>query len=105
MSKRLKATSGTAAIVDPDYVAFSISNKLTEGGRRPTVSVEGLAGAETLSFYILVGEAWNPLTNSDGDQIVFTATKTADTFNVADVYGYLKSATADEINLYVTDAR
>lgn len=103
--QRQLAASGTAAITDGNQVAFTVPNVLTKGGKTPIISVAGLATTETVSFYVLVGTSWKPLTDSAGNQIVFTATYCADTFNVAGVYGYIKDATTSAIALYITDGR
>ena len=99
------ATSSTDAITDGNQVAFSLHPKLFEGGRSPVVSVGGLAGAETVSFYVRVGAAWKVLADSAGTAQVFSVGREADTWNSPGVYGYIKDATVSAIFLYVNDSR
>ena len=99
------ATSTTDAIVAPNQVAFSLHPKLFEGGRSPIVSVAGLAGVETVSFYVRVGATWKVLADSAGTAQVFSVGREADTFNSPGVFGYIKDATVSAIFLYVNDSR
>ena len=105
MSQRILATSVAAAIVDPNQIAFSLHEKLFRGGRKPLISVEGLAAAETLSFWILTNGDWEEVDDGSGTQVAFTATYAADTFNAAGTYGYTKDLTAGAITLSVDDGR
>lgn len=101
--QRQLAASSTAEVTE--QVAFSIPEVLTRGGKSPIVSVEGLGEGETLSFYVRVGGSWKELLNAAGEQVVFTADYSADTFNTDGVFGYLKDATVAPIKLLINDSR
>ena len=105
MAQRQIATSTTSAVTDGSQVSFSLHPKLFDGGRSPIVSVKGLAGAETISFWLRVNDTWEEVTDESGVQQGFNVTRAADTFNAPGVYGYTKTVTVSPIYLYVTDSR
>ena len=103
MAQRQLATSPAAAIADPNQIAFSLHSKHFRGGKRPLISVEGIAGAETVSFWVFTNGDWEELDDGSGTQVAFTATYAADTFNAPGTYGYTKSATVGAIVLSLDD--
>ena len=100
MAQRKVAASTTAAIVAPNQVPFLLNARDFKYGK-PVVSVSGLAGVETISFYIKAGTTWVPVAASDGTIVSFTVSYPADAFNGPGEYGYIKDATAGAIALYV----
>ena len=103
MAQRTVATSTTAAIVDPNQVAFTIQSKHFRNGQKPIVAVEGLAGVETMTFYYFVNGDWEELDDGSGTTVAFTATYAADTFNGPGTFGYIKDATAGAIVVTLND--
>jgi hypothetical protein len=103
MAQRQLATSSTAQIDNPDQIAFSIRSVHFRDGKKPVISVEGLAGAETLSFWYQTNDDWEELDDGSGTQVAYTATYAADTFNGPGVYGYTKDATVGAIVLSLDD--
>ena len=103
MAQRTIATSVAAAIVDPNQVAFSLQAKHFRNGKKPVIAVEGLAGAETLSFWYWTNGDWEELDDGNGTQIAYTATYAADVFNGPGTYGYTKDLTAGAIVLTLDD--
>jgi hypothetical protein len=104
MSQRIIATSTTDAIADPNQVAFSLHAKHFKYGK-PVVSIEGIAGAETVSFWYWTNGDWEELDDGSGTQVAFTATYAADVFNGPGTYGYTKDATVGAITVSVDDGR
>lgn len=104
MSQRIVATAGTGAITDDNQVAFTLHAKHFKYGK-PVVSVEGLAGAETLSWYIWTNGDWEEVSTADATQIIFTATYASDVFNGPGQYGFIKDVTAGAITVTVDDGR
>lgn len=105
MAELIKASAGTGAIADGAQVAFTLHNKLFDGGRRPIVSCAGLAGAETVTLWVKSGAAWRELDDGTGTQVQFTATYEADVFNTPGEFGITKSATVGAITIRVHDSR
>lgn len=96
MAQRTVATAGTAAIADGSQVAFSLRQADFEYGR-PRVSVQGLAGAETVSWWAQTAGDWEEIDDGAGTQVSYTATYASDAFNSPGIYGFTKSATAGAI--------
>lgn len=103
MAQRIIATSTTAAIADGSQVAFSLQSKHFRHGMKPIISIEGLAGAETVSFWKLVNGDWEEVDDGSGTQIAYTATYASDVFNGPGVYGYTKDVTAGAITVTLDD--
>ena len=103
MAQRTIASSGTAAIVAPNQVSFTIEAKHFRGGKKPIISVAGLATTETVTFFIRAGSTWEELDDGSGTQVFFTATYAADVFNGPGEYGYIKDATAGAITVHLND--
>lgn len=103
MAQRIIATAGTGAIADPNQVAISLRAKHFKGGGKPIISVEGLAGVETLSWWIQTNGDWEEIDDGSGTQVAYTATYASDTFNGPGVYGFTKSATAGSITVTLDD--
>jgi hypothetical protein len=97
MAQRTIASSGTGAITAGNQVEFSISAKHFRHGKKPIISVSGLATTETVSFYYWTGGSWEELDDGSGTQVAFTATY------AADVFGYIKDATAGAITVHLDD--
>jgi hypothetical protein len=104
MAQRILATASTGAVADPNQVAFSLRPSYFKYGPA-IVSVEGLANAETLSFWVWTNGDWEELDDGSGTQVAFTATYAADVFNGPGVYGFTKDVTAGAVTLSVNDAR
>jgi len=100
MAQRDVAAATTAAIVAPNQVPFTLEASDFKYGK-PVVSVSGLAGVETISFYIRAGTAWVPVAASDGTIVSFTVSYPADVFNGPGEYGFIKDASAGAITLHV----
>lgn len=100
MAQRQVAEIGTSAVVAPNQVAFSLRSKDFKYGK-PIVSIEGLAGAETASFWYLTNGTWEELDDGAGTQVAYTATYAADIFNGPGTYGLTKDATAAAITVSV----
>ena len=98
MGQRAAITATTAAITTKEPFTLKGAD-FTEGN--PVVSVDGLAGAETVTFWKLVGVNWVPVADSAGTQVVFTATYPSDVFNGPGTYGITKTATVGAVVLYV----
>jgi len=103
MAHRIIAESTTDAIADPNQVAFSLHAKHFNGGKKPVISVEGLAGVETMSFWKWVNGDWEELDDGSGTQVAFTATYASDVFNGPGTFGYTKDATAAATTLTLDD--
>ena len=103
MAQRTIATAGTAAIADGSQVAFSLQAKHFRGGKRPVISIEGIAGAETVSFWKYVNADWEELDDGSGTQVAFTATYASDVFNGPGTYGFTKDLTAGTITVTLDD--
>lgn len=104
MAQRIVATSVAAAIVDPNQVAFSLQAKHFKYGK-PVISIEGLAAAETVSFWYWTNGDWEELDDGSGTQVAFTATYAADVFNGPGTYGYTKDLTAGAITVSLNDGK
>ena len=103
MAQRIVATAGTDAILVAETVPFTLQNKHFRNGQKPIVAIEGLAGAETASFYYFVNGDWEELDDGSGTQVSFTATYAADTFNGPGTFGFIKDATVGAINVTIND--
>ena len=103
MAQRTIATSATGAIADGSQVAFSLQAKHFRNGKNPVISVEGIAGVETVSFWYWTNGDWEELDDGSGTQVAFTASYAADIFNGPGTYGYTKSATAAAITVSLDD--
>jgi hypothetical protein len=68
MAQRTVATSTTAAIADPNQVPFTLRAIDFKHGR-PRVSVEGIAGAETVSWWVFTNGDWEELDDGAGTQV------------------------------------
>jgi hypothetical protein len=104
MAQRTVATSTTAAIADPNQVPFTLRAIDFKHGR-PRVSVEGIAGAETVSWWVFTNGDWEELDDGAGTQVAFTATYASATFNSPGTYGYTKDATVGAITVTVDNGR
>lgn len=103
MAQRIIATAGTSAIADPNQVAISLRAKHFKNGAKPIISVEGLAGVETLSWWFQTNGDWEEIDDGSGTQVAYTATYASDTFNGPGVYGFTKDATAGSITVTLDD--
>lgn len=103
--QRLVASAGTGALTDGNQVAFSLTAKDFKNNMKPAISVKGLAGAETLSWWFLQGGDWEEIDDGEGTQIAFTATYSNDYFNSPGTYGFTKDATVSAIEVYINDGR
>ena len=103
MAQRIVATAGTDAIADPNQIAISLRSKHFRHGGKPLISIEGLAGAETVSWWKLVNGDWEEIDDGSGTQVAYTATYASDTFNGPGVYGFTKDATAGTITVCLDD--
>jgi hypothetical protein len=103
MAQRIVATAGTGAIADGSQVAISLRAKHFKGGGKPIISIEGLAGAETVSWWKLTNGDWEEIDDGAGTQVAYTATYASDTFNGPGVYGFTKDATAGTITVCLDD--
>lgn len=104
MAQRVLATAGTGAITDGSQTPFSLRPAMFKYGS-PIVSIEGIAGVETVSFWVWTNGDWEELDDGSGTQVAFSATYAADVFNSPGLYGITKSATAGTITLSVNDPR
>ncbi len=103
MAQRTIATSGTGAITDGSQVAFSIQAKHFRGGKKPIISVEGLAGVETISFWHWTNGDWEEIDNGNGTQVSFTVSYATDIFDGPGTFGYTKTSTAGTITITLND--
>jgi hypothetical protein len=103
MAQRIIATAAAAAIVDPNQVAISLRAKHFKGGGKPVISIEGLAGAETVSWWKLANGDWEEIDDGAGTQVAYTATYASDTFNGPGVYGFTKDITVGSITVTLDD--
>ena len=71
MAERIKASAGTGQVSAGSEIAFSLSPSLFKYGS-PYLSVYGLAGAETVDLWKKVGDSWEEVVDSSGNQIQFT---------------------------------
>jgi len=104
MEQRTLATAGTGAIADPNQIAFTLRPQFFTYGPA-LVSVEGLAGTESVSFWVYTNGDWEELDDGSGTQVAFTESYAADVFNAPGVFGITKTATAGSITLSVNDPR
>ena len=105
MAQRTVATATTSAITDGNQVAFTLKAKHFKHGMKPVVSVEGLAGVETLSWWIWTNGDWEEVSTAAGSQVVFEADYASDVFNGPGQYGFTKDATAGAITVTVDDGQ
>ena len=105
MAERTVATAGTGAIGDCSQVSFSLGRKAFKDGVNPRGSVKGLAGSETVDWWVDVGGTWEEVATPGGVQVTFTAGYATDTFNAPGEYGFTKSSTAGSISVLVDDGR
>ena len=103
MAQRIIATAGTGAITDGNQVAISLRAKHFKGGGKPIISIEGLAGVETVSWWIQTNGDWEEIDDGSGTQVAYTASYASDTFNGPGVYGFTKDATAGTITVTLDD--
>ena len=103
MAQRVVANSTTDAITAGSQVPFTIQSKHFRNGQKPIIAVEGLAGAETMTFYYFVNGDWEELDDGSGTTVAFTATYAADVFNGPGTYGYIKDATVGAIVVTLND--
>lgn len=94
---------GTGAVTDGNQVAFSLRAKHFKDGGKPIVSVEGLAGVETVSFWKYTNGDWEEIDDGSGTQVSFGVTYASDTFNGPGVYGMTKSASAGTLTVTLDD--
>ena len=98
MAQRTVAVAATGAVTDGNQVAFTIQAKHFRRNAKPVISVEGLANAETLSWWYWTNGDWEEI-SKDGSQIVFTATYATDVFNGTGTFGFTKDVTAGAITV------
>lgn len=96
---------GTGAITDGNQVSFTLNASDFAGNSRPIVVVKGLAGSETISFWIAAGDDWEEVVDSSGTQVAFTPTYAADVFNGAGVFGVTKLASASALEVWLHSGR
>ncbi len=101
--QRVVATATTAAITDGSQVPISIQSKHFRGGKKPVVSIEGLAGAETVSWWFQTNGDFEEVDDGTGTQVAFTATYATDIFNGPGIYGFTKDSTAGAITVSIND--
>lgn len=101
MTQRVIYTGTTSA--EATKQEFTLQGSDFKYGR-PIISVDGLAGAETLSLWKKVGDNWVPVSDSAGTQTAFTATYCSDVINGPGTFGITKDATAGAIVVYVDSA-
>jgi hypothetical protein len=95
---------GTAAITDTNQAGnFTVKRKHFKNNMLPSIMVGGIAGAETVSLYYLVGAVWEPATDSSGTAIVYTADDNIDAVSSPGEYGFIKDLTAGAITIYLED--
>jgi len=104
MAQRLVAAASTSAVADGSQIKFTLNTADFKYGL-PTVAIEGLAGAETVDFWLWVGAEWVEVATSSGTQVQFVPAYRADVFNSVGTYGITKSATAGAISVYVNSGR
>jgi hypothetical protein len=103
MAQRVIANAGTGAVNDGSQVAFSLQAKHFRHGMKPIISIEGIAGAETVPFWFWTNGDWEELDDGTGSQTTYTATYAADVFNGPGTFGFTKSATVGAIVVSLDD--
>jgi hypothetical protein len=104
MAQQEKASAGIGSLATGSQVPFTLHAKHFKYGK-PLVSVEGIAGAEAVSFWVRTGGSWEELDDGTGTQVAFSATYAADVFNSPGEYGFTKTVTVSPVTLYVNDGR
>jgi hypothetical protein len=105
MAQRLIASATTDAVTAGNQVAFTLQAKDFKNNMKPAITVKGLAGVETLTWWYLVGGTWEEIDDGTGTQLAFTATYATDYFNAPGTYGFTKDATASAVEVYKNDGR
>jgi hypothetical protein len=105
MAERTVATAGTGAIGDGSQVSFTLRRREFKEGVRPRVSVKGLAGSETVDWWVFTGGTWEEVATPGGVQVTFTAGYASDNFNAPGEYGFTKSSTAGSISVLVDNGQ
>lgn len=95
---------GTGEITDGSQVPFTIPASFYRFGN-VVVTVEGLGAAETVSLWKWVNGDWEEVTDSAGDQIVFSNTAADHALTGGRHFGVTKTATSGALALVVEDPR